>query len=99
MPQVIVMLGAFAAAVILVLGTQIIRAHSRKADAEAKNIRPSDDVTYRLERIEHAIEAMAIEVERITEGQRFTTKLLSESRKNLEPVSLTGPPREPQAPY
>ena len=99
MPQVIVMLGAFAAAVILVLGTQIVRAYSRKAEVDARSVRPSDDVTYRLERIEHAIEAMAIEVERITEGQRFTTKLLSESRKNLEPVSLAGPPREPQAPY
>ena len=32
----------------------------------------------RLERIEHAMDAIAIEVERISEGQRFTTKLLNE---------------------
>ena len=32
----------------------------------------------RLRRIEQAIETMAVEVERIAEGQRFTTKLLSE---------------------
>jgi hypothetical protein len=32
----------------------------------------------RLERIEQAVDAMAIEVERISEGQRFTTKLLSD---------------------
>lgn len=32
----------------------------------------------RLARIENAIEAMAVEVERISEGQRFTTRLLSE---------------------
>ena len=32
----------------------------------------------RLDRLENAIEAMTIEVERVTEGQRFTTKLLSE---------------------
>jgi hypothetical protein len=30
--------------------------------------------------MERAIEAVAIEVERISEGQRFTTKLLSEGR-------------------
>ena len=30
------------------------------------------------ERLEQAVEAIAIEVERISEGQRFTTKLLSE---------------------
>ena len=32
----------------------------------------------RLARIENAIEAMAVEVERISEGQRFTTRLLSD---------------------
>jgi hypothetical protein len=32
----------------------------------------------RMERIEHAVDTIAIEVERISEGQRFTTKLLSE---------------------
>jgi len=31
----------------------------------------------RLARIEQAVDAMAIEIERISEGQRFTTKLLS----------------------
>lgn len=30
----------------------------------------------RLERIEQAVEAMAVEIERISEGQRFTTRLL-----------------------
>ena len=32
----------------------------------------------RLDRLENAIEAMTIEVERVAEGQRFTTKLLSQ---------------------
>ncbi len=32
----------------------------------------------RLSRMEQAIDAMAVEMERISEGQRFTTKLLSE---------------------
>ncbi len=35
-------------------------------------------VEERLARIEQAVEAIAIEVERVSEGQRFTTKLLSE---------------------
>jgi hypothetical protein len=33
----------------------------------------------RLERLEHGMEAIAVEIERISEGQRFVTKLLSES--------------------
>jgi hypothetical protein len=32
----------------------------------------------RLERIEQAVDAIAIEVERVSEGQRFVTRLLSE---------------------
>jgi hypothetical protein len=32
------------------------------------------------ERLEQAVEAIALEVERISEGQRFTTKLLAERR-------------------
>lgn len=36
------------------------------------------EVTAHMQRLEQAIEAVAIEVERISEGQRYTTKLLSE---------------------
>ena len=38
-------------------------------------------MTQRLERIEQGVEAIAIEVERISEGQRFTTKLLAEQQR------------------
>ena len=34
----------------------------------------------RLERMELAIDAMATEVERVAEGQRFTSKLLADQR-------------------
>ena len=36
-----------------------------------------NDVTARLDRMEQAIDAIAVEVERISEGQRFTSKLLA----------------------
>jgi hypothetical protein len=45
-----------------------------------------NDVTVRLERMEQAIEAIAVEVERISEGQRFTTKLLSEKEMQSLPA-------------
>lgn len=35
----------------------------------------------RLERLEGSVDAIAIEIERISEGQRFVTKLLSEAQK------------------
>lgn len=39
------------------------------------------EVTQRLAAIEQAVDSVAVEVERISEGQRFTTKLLSERTK------------------
>jgi hypothetical protein len=39
------------------------------------------DTSQRMERLEHGMDAIAIEIERISEGQRFVTKLLSESRE------------------
>lgn len=47
-------------------------------------------VAARLERMEQSLEAIALEVERISEGQRFTTKLLSE--RGSVPAQLKSPP-------
>ena len=79
-PAIVVPLGAFATAVICAIGIPLVRAYSRRLDAEARNPRIPDEVTHRLARMEQALEAVAIEIERISEGQRFTTKLLSEGR-------------------
>ena len=47
----------------------------------------------RLERVEQAVESIAVEVERISEGQRYVTKLLSERAKPLP----EGVPLQPRA--
>jgi chromosome segregation ATPase len=44
------------------------------------------DSAQRLERVENAVEAIALEIERVGEGQRFVTKLLSESPER-QPVN------------
>lgn len=49
------------------------------------------EAAQRLERLEHSVEAVAIEVERISEGQRFVTKLLSATP---QPAVLSGSQRE-----
>jgi hypothetical protein len=46
-----------------------------------------NDVTTRLERIEQAVDTIAIEVERISEGQRFVTKIMVE-RPSQQPLAL-----------
>jgi hypothetical protein len=40
----------------------------------------------RLARLEHAVDAIAVEVERVSEGQRFVTRLLAESRGQPAPA-------------
>jgi hypothetical protein len=49
----------------------------------------------RLQRIEQAIEAIAVEVERIGEAQRFTTKLLAERPSDAAQHLVVQPRREP----
>lgn len=44
--------------------------------------RLSPEIESQLHRMEQAIETVAVEVERISEGQRFTTKLLSDREKS-----------------
>ena len=77
MEDIVVPIAGMIMIVTLALGIPLVRAFTRRVQAPAPAQIPSD-VTARLERIEHAIDAMAVEVERIAEGQRFTTKLLSE---------------------
>ena len=47
----------------------------------------------RLDRIERALEAIAIEVERLGEGQRYATKLLAERLPSSAPQPPSSPPR------
>ena len=63
---------------IMVIGFPIARAFARRMDASPSVPTLSRDLVVRLERMEQAIDSIAIEIERISEGQRFTTKLLSE---------------------
>jgi len=73
-------LGFFAMVVAIVVGRPMIKAYATRVENESKRPQIPAEVTTRLERIEQAVDAIAVEVERISEGQRFTTKLLSETR-------------------
>jgi hypothetical protein len=71
----------FMTVVIIALGVPIIRVISRRfLERAPRPAELSPDIAMRLERIEQAVDSIAIEVERISEGQRYTTKLMSESR-------------------
>ena len=68
---------AIVSTAILILVGLILRHRGRTRGAGAVASLPAD-LTQRLSRMEAGIDAMAVEVERISEGQRFTTRLLSD---------------------
>ena len=53
-----------------------------------KAIPALDSIANRMERLENAIDAVAVEVERISEGQRFVTRLLGEGQRPAEPIRV-----------
>ena len=70
------------------IGWPVARAIARRMDRESLPPKIPLELQGRLERMEQAIDSIAVEVERISEGQRFTTKLLSDRQQAL-------PPRQP----
>jgi hypothetical protein len=89
-PGIVVPIGFFAMVVTIAVGVPMARAFARRMEGESK-AKLAPEVTSRLERIEQAVDAIAIEVERISEGQRFTTKLLTERASDAS--RLTEPRR------
>ena len=73
------------------IGVPIAKAYARRMEREPHQPVLPPDMTARLERMEQAIDSIAIEVERISEGQRFTTKLLAE-RNTTGASGLSKPP-------
>ena len=83
---VIISVAFFIMCAVIAIGVPIVRAFTRRMDK--RNVAaPSTDAETRdrLERIEQAVDAIAVEVERISEGQRFTTKIISELRGLPQP--------------
>jgi len=87
----IIPIAAFVMVTVTAIGVPIAKAYARRMDREPRQPSLPPDMTARLDRMEQAIDSIAIEVERISEGQRFTTKLLAE-RNTAEPSVLSKPP-------
>jgi len=83
MDELLPFLFAFAS---LAVGARIIlplvRAYAKRVESRADAPRIPAEVSSRLERMEQAIDSIAVEVERISEAQRFTTKLLTEKTRS-----------------
>jgi hypothetical protein len=63
-------------AVVLYLSTKFALRALKKKEIQPSAMAQIDDS--RFERLEHAVDAIAVEVERISEAQRFSARLLNE---------------------
>ena len=76
---VIISVAFFVMCAVIAIGFPLARAIARRMDK--RNVVAPAATTRtpaaRLERIEQAVDAIAVEVERISEGQRFTTKVIA----------------------
>ena len=65
----------------IIVGLPLARAFARRMDRRASGpAQIPGEITTQLTQLNQAVDAIALEVERISEGQRFTTRLLSEQR-------------------
>ncbi|MGQ0537575.1 MAG: hypothetical protein ACT4R6_01400 [Gemmatimonadaceae bacterium] len=97
--EVIAVLIVFASltTVVLTFAAMWFKHAERKAKAQ---LQPGA-LDARLERIEQAVDAIAVEVERLAEGQRFATRLLSEGAAPAQAVraAAAGAGVEPRSPH
>jgi hypothetical protein len=89
-PDVIVPVSAMVMVIAIAVGLPLARAHAKRMERGIDPKALPNDLTERLTRMEQAIDSMAVEIERISEGQRFTTKLLSERAPEALPANRAG---------
>ena len=77
-------IGFFVTCAVIIVGWPIARALGRRFERRGAPLVVEVGMTDQLQRIEQAVEAIAIEVERISESQRFLAKLQEKSPAALE---------------
>jgi len=77
----------------IIIGLPLARAFARRMDRRGASSPMSNELTSQLTQLNQAVDAIALEVERISEGQRFTTRLLSEQREAVRQTLPSGAER------
>lgn len=94
---IVVPLGFFLMIVVLAIGVPLARAFARHLDRRRDSAMLPPGVDDRLLQMQHSIDAVAVEIERISEAQRFTTRLLAErapERREQEPAGVAVRPAQ-----
>ena len=65
---------------VIIIGLPLARAFARRMDRRTSGGEVPTEIASQIAHLNQAVDAIAVEVERISEGQRFTTRLLTEQR-------------------
>jgi len=76
--DILVPIAFFMMIAVVAIGVPLVRAFARRMERQPIAPSTTPELAAQIARMEQAIDSIAIEVERISEGQRFTTKLLAE---------------------
>ena len=86
-PEVVdISLAFFLMCAVMVIGWPIAKAFGKRLEHRAIAPSGSPDMADQLQRIEQAVDAMSIEIERISESQRFMAKL--QHAQSADPIAL-----------
>jgi hypothetical protein len=77
---------------LIIIGLPLARAFARRMDRRGSGPQVPSDLSHQIGQLNQAVDAIALEVERISEGQRFTTRLLSEQRDAARQTLPTSTP-------
>ena len=90
-PAGVIMVVACVAIPFGVISQVLNQRHQEKMARMNGSTDKQDAIEGRLDRIERAIDTMAIEMERVGEGQRFVTKLLADQQHNVPQLPMPKP--------
>jgi len=74
----------------IIIGLPLARAFARRMDRRGAGAQVPNEIASQLTHLNQAVDAIALEVERISEGQRFTARLLSEQRDSSRQTLPSG---------
>lgn len=99
MKQIIVPIAFMTMVALITIGRPLARAWARRLERGDRTPALPPDTQARLERMEQAIETIAVEIERLAEGQRFTTRLLAERPGVAASVAASQPLTRNEEPH
>jgi hypothetical protein len=82
-PPIIVLAIVMCGSAVLITGMGLMARYLSLRRTSAQSL-TSEEIARRLERIEQAVETMAVEVERLGESDRFVAKLLASKTDSLQ---------------